>query len=210
MKISVLISTCGAESWRDLAWSRAYPSAQDQGAHEVLIQHDPDGTVVGVRNELGRRASGTWLCFLDADDELGAGYIDAMTDAHRKRGSEEPALYAPTTIRYIRGRRKVSRFSDRGRHIRDSNYLPIGTLVPRDLFLQVGGFGDFPWGFEDWSLWAKCWKAGAEIIHVPAASYLAHVNQNSQLRQLWSNRRWQHEMHHQVRRELFPELYPDA
>ena len=52
----------------------------------------------------------------------------------------------------------------------------VGTLVSRDLFLEVGGFEDYPHGFEDWSLWAKCWKAGAKIIQVRRAVYIAHVD----------------------------------
>jgi cellulose synthase/poly-beta-1,6-N-acetylglucosamine synthase-like glycosyltransferase len=210
MRVSILIGTCGSDTWRDLAWSRAYPSAAGQAAHEVLIEHEPDASVVEIRNALGAQASGDWLCFLDADDELAPGFVAAMETVSDRERHKGHVLYQPNMARVIRGRRKVARFSNRGRTLRDSNYLPIGTLVARDLFLQVGGFGDFPWGFEDWSLWAKCWKAGAEVVYVPGALYIAHVNQNSELRKLWSDRRWQHTTHHEVRRELFPELYQDA
>lgn len=210
MKISILIATCGDEKWRDLAWSRAYPSTSGQGAHEVCINHESDASVVEVRNALATTASGDWLCFLDADDELAPGYVQAMKTAGKKRKDPERILYFPTVVRMIKRRRKVARFNLRGQTLRDCNYLPIGTLVQRDLFQAVGGFGDYPWGFEDWSLWAKCWKAGAEIVPVPDAFYIAHVNQNSELRKLWSDRRWQVENHHKVRRELFPELYESA
>ena len=49
----------------------------------------------------------------------------------------------------------------------------------------------------------KCWKAGAQIVKVPEAVYIAHVNNRSKHRQAWRNRRWQLEMHRKIRAELF-------
>ena len=62
MNVSIVIATHGAEEWRDLAWSRAYPSAAGLGALEVLVHHDPDWTLAEARNETAWTASGDWLC----------------------------------------------------------------------------------------------------------------------------------------------------
>ena len=208
MNVSILIATYGEESWAQLALTRALPSAQMQDAHEVLIGHDPDATIAGTRNALALQAHGDWLCFLDADDELGANYLGAMRRAWERAGGEDgtPRLLTPAVVQIINGRKRGPHFFDRGKPLSDDNWLVVGTLVERKLFFEVDGFSDYPHGFEDWSLWAKCWRAGAEIVKVEDAIYYAHWNRNSKHHQAWRNRREQVEMHQRIRRELFPEL----
>jgi glycosyltransferase involved in cell wall biosynthesis len=237
VKVSVLIATYGDPQWETLARSRALPTAQTQDAFEILLRHEPDGTVTTSRNALADQARGDWLCYLDADDELAPGYLGAMRRAfeqetRRPRArrqllltpAQRPAMARRGTARrgvaaqgrawlltprvsYVRkGRASAPRHLDRGIPLTDDNWLVVGTLIQRDLFLEVGGFGDYPHGFEDWSLWAKAWKAGAEIVKVDDAVYRAHWNPNSKHRLQWKDRRWQVDMHNRVRRELFPEL----
>jgi len=189
--------------WRDLAWSRAFPSARSQ-AEDVACFHDPEGTIASVRNEMGATARGEWLCFLDADDELAPGYLDAMGRAVEQAG-DGPALLTPAVqlLRHKGSVRGNPVFFDRGIPLSDDNWLVLGTLIRRDLFLEVGGFSDYPHGFEDWSLWAKAWKAGAQIVKVPDAVYRYWVNPNSKHKKGWRDRRWQVETHNRVRAELF-------
>jgi len=202
MKISICIATYGSDDWRELAWSRAWPSCQDQGACEVLVFHDTDGTIASVRNELGGQAKGDALVFSDADDELAPGYLDAMRRAAERAG-DGPVLLTPAVSYVRKAKPSPPRFLDRGIPLSEDNWLVVGTLIRRDLFLEVGGFSDYPHGFEDWSLWAKAWKAGAQIIKVPKAVYLAHVNPRSKHRTAWCDRKWQVETHNRVRAELF-------
>lgn len=115
-----------------------------------------------------------------------------------------PLLLTPA-VSYVRKNRRATPMFHPIGDLRSDNYLVVGTLVERDLFEKVGGFSDYPHGFEDWSLWAKCWKEGAQVVQVPLAVYIAHVNQNSKHRQGWRNRKWQVAMHERVRDELFPE-----
>ena len=197
---SVLIATYGEDEWRDLAWSRAYPSAHAQ-AEDVACFHDPEGTIASVRNEMAQTARGDWLLFLDADDELAPGYLDAMTRAVERVG-DGAYLLTPAVQQIKKGRPGKPFFFDTGRSLTEDNWLVVGTLVQRDLFLEVGGFNDLPHGFEDWSLWAKCWKAGAEIVKVPEAVYIAHVNPQSKHRQGWRDSKWQVATHMRVVAEL--------
>lgn len=209
MKTSILIATYGDEAWRDLAWSRAYPSAVVQEAHEVLVRHETDATISEVRNALGKEASGEWLLFLDADDELSPSFLAMMQRTHEKLRSPPKRLYTPeVSYVHISGRRRPARHLRRG-NLQNDNYLVVGTLIERSLFMEVGGFGEYPHGFEDWSLWAKCWKAGAKVVPVRGAIYYAYMNPESKHRKMWKNREWQVEMHHRVRRDIFPELYPE-
>lgn len=206
MNVSIVIATYGDEAWRDLAMSRAYPSALDQGAYEIVVGHDDQATIAQVRNTLAEKTSGDWLLFLDADDELGPRYVWAMQRALRQRrgGVGAPPPLLTPAIQYVQpsGKRQAPRFWPIG-DLREDNFLIVGTLVARDLFMEVGGFEDYPHGFEDWSLWAKCWKAGSEIVQVRRAIYIAHVNPNSKHRQGWRDRKWQVAMHQQIQRELF-------
>ena len=206
MKVSVLIATYGENVWQEMAELRAYPSAMSQGAEEVSLFHDPEGTIASVRNELGRQAKSDWLCFLDADDELAPGYLDAMKRAHERDRGDGPLLLTPAVSYVRKGRPSPPKFNDRGIPLSDDNWLVVGTLIEKSLFMEIGGFSDYPHGFEDWSLWAKAWRAGARIVKVKDAVYLAHVNPQSKHRQGWRDRKWQAHTHQRVRKELFPEL----
>jgi hypothetical protein len=118
------------------------------------------------------------------------------------------ALLTPRVSYVTNGKHRPPRFlRRRGVELRDDNYLIVGTLISKWLFDRVEGFGDYPHGFEDWSLWAKAWKFGARVVEIPRAVYIAHINPNSKHRQGWRDRDWQVATHERVRREIFPELY---
>lgn len=165
---SVIVATYGDERWADLAHERAAPSAERQGC-EVVLHHGP--SLHEARNMGASLATGDRLIFLDADDELEPGCVDALL--HNAQPDE---LRAPA-VRYVGAGAPLDNppvaFDDRD--IRRLNPCVIGTAVDRDLFCDVGGFHDWP-VYEDWELWLRCVKAGAEIVHVPDAVYRAHVN----------------------------------
>ena len=203
MNISILIPSYGEPVWEEMAETRALPSAMAQNAHEVLIDHDPNGTIASVRNGLAEKATGEWLAYLDADDELGPGYIEAMQRAYERGRIRDgiPPLLTPAVSYVTKGRRQTPRFLP-GTDLRKNNFLVVGTLVERGLFLSVGGFEDYEHGFEDFSLFSKCWRVGAKIIQVRRAVYIAYIDPNSKHRIGWRNRRWQVETHERVIAEL--------
>lgn len=207
MKVSIIIGTHGTDAWKDLAWSRAFPSAISQGAHEVLIDHEPDATRAEVRNRLVEQATGDWICTLDADDELAPGYVDAMTAAWRNSwypapdvlefaSSKPPLLFTPA-IQYVRNGKPQPPMFWPEVNLHDANWLIVGTLIPLDLFLEVGGWKHLDstgtmneW--DDWHLFSRCVRAGARIVKVPDAVYIAHVrarsphySANGRTRQAW-------------------------
>jgi len=215
MNIAVVIATYGSEEWARLGTERAYPSALNQGAHEIVVGHDAEGTISSVRNSLAEKTSGDWLCFLDGDDELGPDYLAAMRRAWEREGRENgtPLLLTPA-VSYVRGskRRTPPRIwpevpFERG------NWLVIGTLLPRDLFFSVGGFRDYgdppgSTGYEDWSLWARCYLAGAQVVKVSRAVYVAYWQASSRNHNADAptRLRW----HYEIGRDLFPELYDEG
>ena len=184
-----------------MAAVRAVPSAVASEPYEVLAEHQPDGTIATSRNALGEMASGDWLLYLDADDELAPGYLDAIQEAHAHNPGSR-VLFTPAVRQVRKGRPAAPSFFDRGISLRADNWLVVGTVVHKDLFLEVGGFGDYPHGFEDFSLWSKCFRAGAEVVKVPDAVYVYYFNPQSKHKQGWRNRKWQVETHQRVVREL--------
>ena len=201
---SIIVASYGATVWETLALTRAVPSTEGQGAREVLVRHDRGGNIATVRNELAAEATSDWLCFVDADDELAPGYLEAMTTVAKPN-----ALLTPR-VSYVSRRGTAPPRFHAEIDMRVANWIVIGTLVPRSLFRHVGGFADRPdfGAFEDWELWIRCLKAGATIIRVPDAVYVAHVERASRHRS--ASPRKQREWHLAIGREHYPDLYgPD-
>ena len=201
MNISVIVATYGDQEWVDMAIERAIPSADGQGAIEIMCHHQPEGSPSSSRNLSAFHTKGDWLCFLDADDEMAPGYLDAMKAAI-EREQDERVLLTPAVQQVRKGRPGAPFFFDRGISLRQDNWLVVGTLVHRHLFFEVGGFGDYPHGFEDFSLWSKCFRAGAQVVKVPDAVYVYHHNPQSKHKQGWRDRKWQVATHQQVIADL--------
>jgi glycosyltransferase involved in cell wall biosynthesis len=202
MNVSVLVATYGDAEWPTMAAQRAIPSTEGQGACEVIVHHDPDGTVASSRNDAAQRASGTHLIYVDADDEIAPGYVGAMRRAFEQEETNGNLLLTPAVQQIRKGRPAKPFFFDRGISLRDDNWLVVGTLISRDLFMEVGGFGEYPHGFEDFSLWSKCFRIGARVVKVPEAVYVYYHNPLSKHKQGWRDRKWQVETHRRVVREL--------
>ena len=178
MIFSIVIATHGDERWEELALTRSLPSAQAQGC-EVLVGHDPDGTRAEVRNALSEKATGDWIITLDADDELAPGYVTAMDDAAKDTWPEGNLL--TPMVQYVKRNRAEHPKFLREVHLGLGNWMVVGTAVPRDLLREVGGWRTFTGSgvlnqWDDWDLWIRCVKAGAGIVKVPGAVYVAHVS----------------------------------
>ena len=209
MKISALICTFGTAKWEHLARTRALPSVDGQGFHEVIVLHLPDATLAQVRNAAAEQATGDHLCFIDGDDLLQPGFHGQV---QRAGGGKDGAHLFTPSVQYVRGEGSGQRRGERTWpakiwpeiDIHDGNWMIIGTVVPRDLFLEVGGFREYAWS-EDWAVWAMCMEAGAVPVKVPEAVYVAHVNHKSRNRS-----RVRAEVlywHMRIGHDLWPDLY---
>lgn len=202
MTLGVVIASYGGESWRQLSLKRAYASASAQNPDELAWSYQEEGPISRVRNEAAAQVKTDWLLFLDADDELAPGYIDAMKkeieevdDTSRllvphvsyvRRGGHEPVMCWPR------------------QDPRDGNWMVIGTVVSREVFEEVGGFRDYGWS-EDWDLWARCQMLGAAPVEVPDAVYIAHANEGSRNRT--GGRSWRLYWHQRIGHDNWPDDY---
>lgn len=80
-----------------------------------------------------------------------------------------------------------------GRPLYVVNRAVIGTLVPRELFLHLGGFAEMA-ALEDFEMWLRCERAGAELVDVPDAIYRVYrhrggKSRNSDQTLYWSIRK---------------------
>jgi glycosyltransferase involved in cell wall biosynthesis len=204
--ISVVITTYGNSEWQELAWGRAYPSALEQGADNIVVHHEETLAIGPARNAAASKVpSDDWLIFLDADDELESNYVTAMRQETDGMWRTDHLRLLQPSVRYVRKGRVPAPVLAPANDLRVDNYLVIGTCIHKSVFDRVGGFNDYPHGFEDWSLWAKAWRAGARVVPVPDAVYRAHVNPMSAHRRAWRDRKWQVAEHLRVQAELFPE-----
>lgn len=180
MDVTVVVATFGDETWADLARSRSIPSAE---ALDVPVVHEHASTLHEARNAGLAQVHTEWVCHLDADDELEPGYFDAMAT-----GSAD--LRAPA-VRYLRTvlhlpsatipRVAGHEHACTAECLTFGNWLVIGTLARAELVRSVGGWHDWP-VYEDYDLWARCWRAGATVEAIPTAVYRAHVRTDSRNR----------------------------
>lgn len=168
------------DPWRTWAHQRAIPSAEALGV-PVLV--GAGTTVADARNNGLAQVQTEWVVFLDADDELEPGYVDAMDE-----GTAD--LRAPA-VRYVEagGHAKTPGFPRVAGHRHDctgdclpwGNWIVIGAAVRADMLRGIGGWHEHTWS-EDWCTWLRCWQAGASIEPIPEAIYRAHVRIRSRNR----------------------------
>ena len=74
MNVTTIVSTFGGPDWERMG----HRTARE---HDAIHVHLPTGTLAEARNKGAEAATGDWLCFLDADDSLAPGYLEAMRAA---------------------------------------------------------------------------------------------------------------------------------
>lgn len=174
MTIGVCIGTFGdLNTWLPLA-ERAIRSVEHQHRRADQVEYVHGETLAGARNEAAYRCETDHLVFLDADDELDPAYLGAMETA--VEGRDGPVLVQPSTLGvYPDGREDPCAVLIPAKPLLDGNYMVIGTMIRRDQFLDLGGFEEWEF-YEDWDLWLRAWRHGAELLQSPGAIYRVHVN----------------------------------
>lgn len=177
--VTVVVGTFGDDEWKRLAWKRAIPSVPA----DVPVIHKHAGTLAEARNLGVRDVETPWVIHLDADDELGDLYVEAM-----REGSAD--VRGPMVDFIHEGRTRPRPWQPRvSGHNHDcvagclpnGNWLVIGSMLRANLIRRVGMWRDFP-VYEDWDLFLRCYKAGATFELLRTARYRAHVRKQSRNR----------------------------
>lgn len=170
--IAVVVATFGDPSWQQIAErAAASVTSQTRPADDLIVVHDVD--LATARNRGAAQADTTHLVFLDADDELDPGYLEAMAAAG------DIDLGRPSTFGiYSDGTTEAAPSMIPRTDMRRRNCVVISALVRRSMFTAVGGFVDLP-ALEDWHLWRRLLNAGAELVDVPDAVLRIHVRERS-------------------------------
>ena len=152
--ISVIVATYGdRDHWRRVARS-AIDSAESQTVEaEVLYTHG--ATLARARNFGAYVAHGERLVFLDADDWLAPDFCERIVEPEN--------VLQPLTAYHMAGyQTKVAHYLEPRDDLIEGNHLIVGCPVDREVFMDVGGFDEWP-VYEDWALWLKIRAAGGSF-----------------------------------------------
>lgn len=182
-EVDIIVASYGDYSkWKPLA-DRACESATFQGRTHGY--HQEAGTLASTRNQGGFRAESDWLIFLDADDTLAPGYVDAMLEA---ADATDCDIFKPSTLGVVNGKPDDEPVMIPRRDLLRANHIVIGAMVRRELFVTAGGFRELP-ALEDWDLWLRLvLEFDAQVAEVPDAVYRVHVNPNSRNQNVQAHR----------------------
>lgn len=169
--VAIVIATYGDKEYWDQMAKRAIASAQSQTrpANEILRIH---GTSLSeARNTALERSISDWIICLDADDELGADYVESML-------SSTGDIRQPSTLGVVGGIEDDFPVLIPSKPLIEGNYIVIGAMFNKKIALEVNGFRELP-AFEDWDLWVRMVAAGATVGTCAKAIYKVHVRENS-------------------------------
>lgn len=190
--VTVCIATFGSREWEERGWNLAFKT----DAKNILVNHGK--TLAESRNELIHSVSTEYIVFLDADDELESGYLEAMA-----KGNADVRV---PMVRYVKnGVRQFASFPRVARCLHEGacgpaclplgNYVVIGAAARTDALRAVGGFRD--WAiYEDWDLWLRMHLNGSTFENISDAIYQANVNWNSRNRN--PNARFKNHIHNAI------------
>ena len=173
MSITVVVATFGDDIWREYA-KRAVASV----GNSAPVIHVHGDSLADARNKCLDQVETEFVVHLDADDTLLPGYVNAML-----RGSADVRVPMVSNM-HNSYREPYSLMVYGHRHsceadcLLEGNYIVVGAAVRTDLAREVGGWQDEEI-YEDWSLWLRCYCAGATFEHIPEAVYGFHSRRDS-------------------------------
>lgn len=149
--------------------------------HTVTVDTEGVGPAV-MRNNMVHELNDDvdWICFLDDDDLLYPDYFETV----------EPHL-ADYDVVYTwgDGLADTLQVPFNGEMLDYANSVPMTALVPRQLFLDVGGF-KCDVLYEDWALWLDIYNLGGRFKCIPEVHwtyrdhpYARQTYKNNRIRQ---------------------------
>lgn len=149
-----------------------------------LIRQANSG-VSAARNAGVAQAHAEYIAFLDADDWWELTYLERM--AQLITDYPDAGLYACNYVYYKPGKTHVALdiptgYINYSKAYYESGVMPVWTgaaIIPRKLFVEVGGFRENLWMAEDFDLWIRI---ALKYLVVFLNEPLAYYNQEVQLK----------------------------
>ena len=154
--------------------------------HQLTLLTSPHLGLPAARNLGVRRASGDFVVFLDADDELEPEFLSAVGSLSAAR----PDLDILTTdARFIVNGRPEGTFYEKNAFPVDDQrlamlrgcFITTKTAVRRSRLLEIGGFDSRLTHGEDWECWLRLVLSGSGVglVAAPLSRYHIHEGQMS-------------------------------
>lgn len=165
-KRNILGNGTTSDSPRQVLWG-----IRDKLGVPVEISRENRGVCLARNRMFAERSKAPFILFVDGDDYLDPDFLEM---AWRKVNVAQASVVYP----------KAAIFSDAGmsphgvidqiefdlRVLMRRNYIPVTSLMRREVFKKVGGFDeDFVHGLEDWNLWISAALAGVSFAFEPKA-----------------------------------------
>jgi len=136
-----------------------------------LVRQNHNSQVAACRNTGAMKATGDYLIFLDADDELAPTFIE---ETLKEMKGDIQVVY--TDLEFIGDQQGMVGYPDFNIELlKQSQIIPSAcALIDRRIFEQVGGFNQ-DW-YEDFSFWLRVANAGFNFKHIgkPLFRYRKH------------------------------------
>jgi glycosyltransferase involved in cell wall biosynthesis len=181
MDVTVVIASFGERHWLELG-QRAAASAFAQDVPVIYVHGQ---SLHGARNAGLAQVETSAVVFLDADDQLQAGYCETLS-----AGTAD--LRVPS-VQYVTpsGRGRAPYVPRVASHTHEceaacitsgaGNWIIVGAMVRTELVRKAGGWLDWP-VYEDFCLWMRVLALGASVEVIPEAVYIAYVRRDSRNR----------------------------
>jgi GT2 family glycosyltransferase len=143
--------------------------------HGARVLERPALRVGACRNAGAAAARGDILAFIDADNEIGPGWLQACVSAFREAetGAAGYPYRAPLNATWVQ--RMYDALRARTAHRREIDWLGAGNLaVRRTVFEQVGGFDEQLEACEDVQLCHAVRQTGCRVVSEPGMQSVHH------------------------------------
>lgn len=162
-------------------------AARQAGADVV---HLPGLRVGALRNQAAARVTSGWIAFVDADHEIGEGWLAAACEwtDHADVGAVGAPYSSPPGATWVQ--RMYDAFRRHPGRAEDTEWLGAGNLIVRaELFAKLGGFDASLEACEDVEFCQRLRMAGHRLISDPRLASV-HFGDPRSLRALFKSELW--------------------
>lgn len=156
------------------------PVLPDQLPRNVILERLPPRVGVSrARNAGARKASGTYIAFLDDDDTWEPAYLEHMAGAIGCALTRPDLLLGRVDVNRD-GKRVVFKCVTSAKTLMprllygNPGVMGSNIVVRRQKFHQIGGFDETFAGSEDRALALEFWEADSQIVTVPSATAVSN------------------------------------